>query len=213
MSLFPAYTPLSKNVASVQDGVSSSGHVLDEHEAKDLSNFQDKDWIKNQSYKIKPAYLHEKDPQNIERNKNDSISSQHKILTSSSSHCDSSSSEERHRYHFKPKKKKKRTTRSRSRSPSRSRSKERRKYKRLSASRSRSGSRSYFSGSRSVSRSPRNCHGKWKKRKHKKDKNKRKECSDKLREIPKFTPYKTFFEDFNIKDENELRYAEDRYSD
>ena len=193
MSLFPAY----QSVASIK---------VD----PDSSTPKEADWTRNESYKIEPVILNSQIRNQTSQsfldtdksNETPSLS-QHKF---SSSNSDTENDE-----HIHLKKRdcvendnngRKRESRKKKRSYSSSSS--------SSRSRSRSKDRSKRKKSRSSSTSR---HSYKKKKKHNKEKYKKKskDNTSKKNELPQFVPYKTFLEDFNIKDEHELRFAEDRY--
>ena len=192
MSLFPAYQ-------------SSNEHEVCPNNPK--SHESNSDWTRNESFKIEPASLNNRITQPCEENYYETNRSEiqyyDKSKNYSSSSTDSASDNEYHQhskresqnnYSTKTKRQKRKHSRSRSRSRSKSRAQDKPKHSRL----------------RSPSYSPRH---KYKKKKDKKKKHKkRSKDNNKSREnkIPQFVPYKTFLEDFNIKDENELRFAEDR---
>ena len=192
MSLFPAYQP------SNEPEVSPNNPKRQE---------SDSDWTRNESFKIEPASFNNKITQESEehyfKTNRTETPYQDKSKFYSSSSTESASDNEYHKHSkresqnkYSPKTKRHKRKHSRSRSRSRSKSRAQGKPK--------------HSRSRSPSYSPRH---KYKKKKDKKKKHKkRSKDNNKSREnrIPQFVPYKTFLEDFNIKDENELRFAEDR---
>ena len=211
MSLFPAYQSGSDtpNGSCPKEPGSSALDV-----ASGKSYGTDKQgWIRNESYKIQPANLQHNPSEDVTKNRSvrqDAFSSSESFDSTSQAESDITSSssigrDDRKINTFKTnnhRKTKKDFTRKRdssgSRSSSRSRNKRKRKY---SGSRSESGSPSYLRKSR---------HRNKKKHKYKGHKKKHKNEIGKRFQIPKFAPYKTFLEDFNIKHEDDLRYAEDR---
>ena len=228
MSLFPAYESVSDKFVGGDNGEHNSNPLDKPCKASFSGPTEDNCWIENESYKIQTPNFpgRSTEPGNIGCNERlpSSISDEPQNSASSSDASVSKSSDnpaiiknhnDRDRHHVKhkeSKKKSRRRMRSRSRSRKREHSSESRSHSR---SRGRSISRSNVSSSRSRSRSPfysnRSSHSKRKKSKYKKYKKMhRQEHSTRRPDIPKFTPYKTFIEDFNIKDEDELRFAEDR---
>ena len=190
MSLFPAYQ--SSNEPEV------SPDNPNRHESNS-------DWTRNESFKIEPASLNNKITQRSEENYNETdrpeIQYHDKSKFYSSSSTDSASDNEYHQQ-YKRESQNKYSTKTKRQKRKHSRSKSR--------SRSEAHDRPKHSRSRSPSYSPRH---KYKKKKDKKKKHKKRSKDDnksRTNKIPQFVPYKTFLEDFNIKDENELRFAEDR---
>ena len=190
MSLFPAY----QSVASIK---------VD----PDSSTPKEADWTRNESYKIEPVILNSQIRNQTSKSFVDSEKS-YEIPNFNKHKCSSSNYDTEYDEHIHLKKTdcvekddngKKRESRKTKRSYSSS----------SSRSRSRSKDRSKRKKSRSSSTSR---HSYKKKKKHKKEKYKKKSKynTSKKNELPQFVPYKTFLEDFNIKDEHELRFAEDR---
>ena len=190
MSLFPAY----QSVTSVKVEPNSSAS-------------KEADWTRNESYKIEPlisnSQIRNQTSQSfLDTDKSNETPSlnQHKFSSSNSDtendehiHLKKTDCVENDNNGRKRESRKKKRSYSSSSSRSRSRSRDRSKHKKSRRS--------------STSRHPYK-----KKKKHKKEKYKKK-SKDKIskkNELPQFVPYKTFLEDFNIKDEHELRFAEDR---
>jgi hypothetical protein len=217
MSLFPAYqTVIGKNPVAISDDGDNKNC---DSKSSNTSNEEEKLWTRNESYNLQSINLHTDSKettkssfvgtiQNINSLCPDDLSSCSSSFGPNSSKLDSkhaSSSDER--YNLKQKSKnKKHSKRNRERkgcnfSDSRSRSRSRSQNKRESKSTSRSRSPFY------LKKRSDNKKKKSKREKHKKHKDKH---NSKKPKIPQFIPYKTFLEDFNIKDENELRFAEDR---
>ena len=190
MSLFPAY----QSVTNVKVELDSSAS-------------KEADWTRNESYKIEPVILNsqiknetskifldsEKSYEIPNFNKHNYTSSNSDTENDGHIHIKKTDCVENDNNGRKRESRKKKRSYSSSSSRSRSRSKDRSKHKKSRCS--------------STSR-----HSYKKKKKHKKEKYKKKskDNTSKRNELPQFVPYKTFLEDFNIKDEHELRYAEDR---
>ena len=200
MSLFPAYQ-LSADTKVDPEG----------------SNHPDKtnaNWTRNESFNIEQVTLKQDFEKQLKKSSSHDIPISKILLLDESklspSRYDSKSCSEYEEHNDDKnytsssycKEKEKRTrTQKRSRSHSRSRSR----------SKSRSKHRSKRSRSRSPSYSPRRSNKKNKKHKLKKHKKRsRDKYESQKQKLPQFIPYKTFLEEFNIKDEDELRYAEDR---
>lgn len=217
MSLFPAYKSVSDQTENTPtDDVGNNS--LDNKIVGTSHKSENKSWITNESYKLKPIYSK---PPTVQSNSNtilDGTTKSNNALHKSPdyaekrSRSDTSSISSDHDKSLSNNDFKKihrdesETKRSdfgdhTSSSISRSRKKHRHQY---SKSRSRSSSSS----------EPQKYQSKKKKRKHKQHKKKQKIDYDSSKfKIPKFTPYKTFLEDFNIKDEDALRFGEDRCGD
>ena len=188
MSLFPAYQP----VTSVKVDPDSSAP-------------KEADWTRNESYKIEPVILNSQIKNETSKTFLDSEKS-YEIPNFNKHNYTSSNSDTENDGHIHLKKT------DCVENDNNGRKRESRKKKRSyssSSSRSRSKDRSKNKKSRCSSTSR---HSYKKKKKHKKEKYKKKskDNTSKRNELPQFVPYKTFLEDFNIKDEHELRFAEDR---
>ena len=214
MSLFPAYKSVSDQTENT-----STDHVGNNSQDSKIvgtsNKSENKSWITNESYKLKPIYSTPPSVQSNSNNTLDSTTKSKNALYKSPDHA---------------KKRSRSNTSSISSDDDRSisnndftkihrdKSKTKRPdvgdYTTSSISRSRKKHRHQYSKSRSRSSSSSESHryqSRKKKRKHKRNKKKQKIDYDSSKfRIPKFTPYKTFLEDFNIKDEDALRFGEDR---
>ena len=216
MSLFPAYqTEKDKNpVANSDEGDYKNYDSKSSHS----SNAEEKLWTRNESYNLQSIHLYTGPKETTDsfssgaiENRNprrpENLNSSSSSIATISSKLDpkhASSSDERHNLKQQGGNKKHDKSRERKRcifSDSRSRSKSRSQNKRESDSTSRSRSPDYLKKRSDTKKK------KIKREKHRKHKDKH---HSRKHKIPQFTPYKTFLEDFNIKDENELRFAEDR---
>ena len=189
MSLFPAY----QSVASIK---------VD----PDSSTPKEADWTRNESYKIEPEILNSQIRNQTSKSFVDSEKSYETPKLNKHKYSSNSDTENDEHIHLKKTDCVEKDNNGRSRE---SRKKKRSYSSSSSRSRSRSKDRSKRKKSRSSSTSR---HSYKKKKKHKKEKYKKKSKYNTSRknELPQFVPYKTFLEDFNIKDEHELRFAEDR---
>ena len=201
MSLFPAYQ--------------SSSDAKTDPDRNNHADETNANWTRNESFAIEPVSMKLKFEKQSDKSSfqdvpiSKTIDSDESKLSSSSYDSKSFSDYVEHNDAYKndtiSRSCKERKNRSRKdkrpRSPSRSRSR----------SKSRSKHKSRYSRSRSPSYSPRRSSKKKKKHKLKKRKKRSSETYvSRKQKLPQFVPYKTFLEEFNIKDENELRFAEDR---
>ena len=214
MSLFPAYKSVSDQPESTPpDHVGNNS--LDSKIVGTSHKPENKSWITNESYKLKP--ICSKPPSVLSNSNNtlDSTTKSNNALYKSPDHAKKrsrsdtssiSSDDDRSisnndftNFH---------------RDESETKTTDFGDYTSSSISRSRKKHKHQYSKDRSRSSSSSESHryqSRKKKRKHKRNKKKQKIDYDSSKfRIPKFTPYKTFLEDFNIKDEDALRFGEDR---